>query len=219
MKNRENFRGRGRSRVPSPTSCFVCFVLGRAVTSEDFINNLIVCSWPPLALKSSLSALVKEAIVAWSAWGQQWPGSAHHFLLALARLSPLLERLKALASGPSPPIPTFCPSLPLTLCLSLSPFPLHSFCPSPNASIAQPQLESILEGFETGPTSEDYAQPGKREGLASEPKLFPLGAGGCLPYPELEVLARLPRCGLLPPQSWATVKWVLTEARKQSWLL
>lgn len=136
----------------------------------------------------------------------------------LGQAQPPLGEVKGSGPRPKSSHPHLL-SVPTSHSLSLSPFPLHSFCPSPNASIAQPQLESILEGFETGPTSEDYAQPGKREGLASEPKLFPLGAGGCLPYPELEVLARLPRCGLLPPQSWATVKWVLTEARKQSWLL
>ena len=65
-------RGRGREQgPPTPTSCFVPpagspYPHQLWVTSEGFVNVLIVCSWPPLALMSSLSTLIKETIVAWS---------------------------------------------------------------------------------------------------------------------------------------------------------
>lgn len=82
-----------------------CFVLGRAVTSQDFINILIVYSWPHSGPNELIILLLKEAIVAWSPWGQQWPGSAHHFLPSPpGRLSPLLERLSLSCSS-------FCASL------------------------------------------------------------------------------------------------------------
>lgn len=123
LKNRvgRDFRGRGRSRVllPYPHQLF-CPRLSCDLR-RLFINILIVCSWPPLGLMSSLSSLIKEAIVAWSPRGQQWPGSARHFLLPLVRLSPLLETLR-----PHPhllSVPTLSPSL----CLSVSSLPFPSF--------------------------------------------------------------------------------------------
>lgn len=132
------------------------------MTSEDFINILIVCSWPPLALMSSLFSVIKEAIVAWSPWGQQCPGSARHFLPFSANLSPFLERLRppCPSSGPSPrfshphPLSFSIPdsvslslsSVRVCVCLSLT-VSFYPFHPSPNASIEKPvsQFERALK--------------------------------------------------------------------------
>lgn len=91
-----------------------CFVQGRAVTSQDFINILIVYSWPHSGPNELIILLLKEAIVAWSPWGQQWPGSAHHFLPPPRQAQP--------PSGEAQPQLLSCSSF----CASLFPFGLFS---------------------------------------------------------------------------------------------
>lgn len=102
---------KGQGPPPPPVLC--------PGLSCDFriLNVLIVCSWSPLALMSSLSSLIKETIVAWSPWGQQWPGSTHHFLLPRPRgFSPLAEKLRPPAPVCTPhPDHSFSFSLPLSL--------------------------------------------------------------------------------------------------------
>lgn len=111
-----------------------CFVLGRAVTSQDFINILIVYSWPHSGPNECIILLLKEAIVAWSPWGQQWPGSAHHFLPP-----PPAPRQAQPPSGEAQP------QLLLFLCLSLSFWSFLSFSLTPPlcANIGETQLKFI----------------------------------------------------------------------------
>ena len=78
--------------------------------------------------------------MAWSPWGQQWPGSVHYFLPHLARLSPFPERHRFPAPPPGPPIPLsvcfhLCLSLSHSLCLSL--LVCLSFCPFPTLFLSQ----------------------------------------------------------------------------------
>lgn len=81
--------------------------------------------------------------MAWSPWGQQWPGSACHFLLLSARLSPLLEAKAPL----SPVFPSHPLSPPLILffsvCVCVSQSVSHFLVLSPCFHLPGPALGSL----------------------------------------------------------------------------